>query len=157
MFATEPTQQDGRRNASQALPEPHWAPVHGAEYNHIPPHRLRENFHRCSGLLSVWLPLESIVPSKQSRNKGCHIIYMYVLQIIKRQQHDVQAAYSRGGKRTFYLVNSVVLVEQQVKVLRNLTSLSVHGYSSQDKVDLWCLGDWQKELERVQVCGRQLS
>lgn len=76
------------------------------------------------------------------------------MQIIKRQQKDIQAAYSRGGKRTFYLVNSVALVEQQVKVLRDLTSLSVHGYSSQDKVDLWCLGDWQKELERVQVCRR---
>lgn len=73
------------------------------------------------------------------------------IQLIKRLQESTKAPYSKGSKRIFFLVNTVPLVSQHIKVVENLTSLSVKGFTSQDKIDLWDQNEWLLQLENVQV------
>ena len=73
------------------------------------------------------------------------------IQLIKRFQQSIRPIYSSGGKRTFFLANTIPLVNQHAKAIGNLTSLSVKGFTSQDKVDLWKIEQWQEQLDTYQV------
>lgn len=73
------------------------------------------------------------------------------IQLIKRLQKSIQPSYSGGGKRTFFLANTIPLVNQHSKAIANLTSLSVKGFTSQDKVDLWKIEQWLEQLDSYQV------
>ncbi|CAH1636516.1 unnamed protein product [Spodoptera littoralis] len=71
--------------------------------------------------------------------------------LIKRFRHALQKPWGQGGKRTFFLVNNVPLVNQQKKVIEHRCAVSVGGYSSEDGVDYWDKAKWDTELENNQV------
>ncbi|GBP52109.1 Endoribonuclease Dicer [Eumeta japonica] len=71
------------------------------------------------------------------------------LSLIKRFKKDLIKPWGQGGKRTFFLVNTVPLVEQQSKVIAQKCPVnSVGTYSSEDKVDYWDKTKWDMELEK---------
>ena len=59
--------------------------------------------------------------------------------------------YSEGGKRTFFIVNTVQLVIQQSNFLARHTGLKCKGYSGDMQVDYWSDEMWLKEIEENQV------
>lgn len=102
-------------------------------------------------------PYQSELEKKAlSRNTIIHLptgsgkTFIAVL-LIKRTKQALALPYSEGGKRTFFLVNTVPLVEQQVKVIKSLLPLSASGYSSEDNVDYWDYEKWLQELDNNQV------
>lgn len=58
---------------------------------------------------------------------------------------------SKGGVRTFFLVNTVALVSQQARQISSQTTLCVGRYSGDIGVDLWNDTVWQHELNTHQV------
>lgn len=73
------------------------------------------------------------------------------IRVIKRFKKDLQAPWGQGGKRTFFLVNTVALVEQQKKSIHSKCPVHVNGYSSEDNVDYWKKSEWDEELAKYQV------
>ncbi|KAJ8716612.1 hypothetical protein PYW07_003239 [Mythimna separata] len=72
--------------------------------------------------------------------------------LIKRFRQALQKPWGQGGKRTFFLVNTVPLVIQQKKVIEKLCAVKgVGAYSSEDGVDYWDKEKWDTELENNQV------
>ncbi|CAB3254713.1 unnamed protein product [Arctia plantaginis] len=72
--------------------------------------------------------------------------------LIKRFREALKKPWGEGGKRTFFLVNNIPLVNQQKKVIESLCSLTgVGGYSSEDGVDYWDKAKWDAELRKNQV------
>ncbi|KAJ8723357.1 hypothetical protein PYW08_003269 [Mythimna loreyi] len=72
--------------------------------------------------------------------------------LIKRFRQALQKPWGQGGKRTFFLVNTVPLVIQQKKVIEKLCAVTgVGAYSSEDGVDYWDKAKWDIELEQNQV------
>nr|AWH61386.1 putative dicerB [Actinia equina] len=71
--------------------------------------------------------------------------------LIKELSHQIMKDYEDGGKRTFFLVNTVPLVAQQRKVIDQNTDLSVGKYVGEDGVDFWGKERWLKELKDHQV------
>lgn len=72
--------------------------------------------------------------------------------LIKRFRKALQKPWGHGGKRTFFLVNTVPLVIQQKKVIEKLCAVTgVGAYSSEDGVDYWDKVKWDTELENNQV------
>lgn len=64
--------------------------------------------------------------------------------------------YSKGGKRTIFLANTVPLVKQQSVFLNQQTHLKVGEYYGsrvidQKLLDTWDKNIWDKELEKHQV------
>ncbi|XP_059057480.1 endoribonuclease Dicer [Achroia grisella] len=73
-------------------------------------------------------------------------------QLIKRFRHELQKPWGQGGKRIFFLVNNIPLVEQQQKVIEYLCPVKgVGAYSSENKVDYWDKNKWDEELTIYQV------
>nr|WDW26280.1 dicer-2 [Amrasca biguttula biguttula] len=56
-----------------------------------------------------------------------------------------------GGKRAFFLVNTVPLVEQQRKQIEMQTNYNVGGYSGDMGVDFWKDEAWEEEFNKNQV------
>nr|AIY24625.1 dicer 2 [Graminella nigrifrons] len=52
-----------------------------------------------------------------------------------------------GGKRGFFLVNTVALVHQQVEQIRTNTPFEVKGYCGDMGVDMWEKDTWNREIE----------
>ncbi|KAL0880107.1 hypothetical protein ABMA27_002595 [Loxostege sticticalis] len=74
------------------------------------------------------------------------------IRLIKRFRDALQKPWGQGGKRTFFLVNTVPLVMQQKKVIERLCPVNgVGAYSGEDKVDYWDKKKWDTELEENQV------
>ncbi|XP_028170236.1 endoribonuclease Dicer isoform X1 [Ostrinia furnacalis] len=74
------------------------------------------------------------------------------IRLIKRFREALQKPWGQGGKRTFFLVNTVPLVIQQKKVIQRLCPVnSVGAYSGEDNVDYWDKDKWDIELEKHQV------
>lgn len=71
--------------------------------------------------------------------------------LIKRFRQALLKPWGRGGKRTFFLVNNVPLVNQQKKVIEQRCAVTVGGYSGEDGVDYWDKAKWDTELETNQV------
>lgn len=57
--------------------------------------------------------------------------------VIKALAHDVMQPLTNGGKRTIFLVPTVVLARQQANYLRRHTHLKVKEYYGSMGVDLW--------------------
>lgn len=92
--------------------------------------------------------------------KGNTIIYLptgsgktfIAICLIKRFREALQKPWGEGGKRTFFLVNTIPLVTQQKKCIQNLCAISgVGGYSGEDGVDYWDKEKWDAELQENQV------
>ncbi|KAJ2950975.1 hypothetical protein O0L34_g5352 [Tuta absoluta] len=74
------------------------------------------------------------------------------IRIIQRNRHDLKAPWGCGGKRTFFLVNTIPLVTQQKKVIQKMCAVkSVAGYSGEDGVDYWDKNKWDAELSEHEV------
>ncbi|KAF9423593.1 hypothetical protein HW555_001148 [Spodoptera exigua] len=71
--------------------------------------------------------------------------------LIKRFRQALLKPWGQGGKRTFFLVNTVPLVNQQKKVIEHRCAVTVGGYSSEDGVDYWDKAKWDSELEKNEV------
>lgn len=73
-------------------------------------------------------------------------------RLINRFRDGLQKPWGKGGKRTFFLVNTVPLVEQQKLVITKMCDVEgVGAYSSENKVDYWDKSKWDKELAKHQV------
>lgn len=73
------------------------------------------------------------------------------VMVIKHKSTDLKLLYSEGGKRTFFLVETVALVAQQAQSIRQQTPLTVGEYSGDKGVDHWDINKWHVELENHQV------
>uniref|UniRef100_UPI003AFB824B AncD1D2 n=1 Tax=synthetic construct TaxID=32630 RepID=UPI003AFB824B len=73
------------------------------------------------------------------------------VMLIKELAHEIRGPFNEGGKRTFFLVNTVPLVNQQAKVIRKHTSLKVGEYVGDMGVDSWNKEKWNQEFEKHQV------
>ena len=70
---------------------------------------------------------------------------------IKNFSKDLQKPLSEGGKRSLFLVNTVVLAKQQHALLKKVTPLKVSVYTGDMNVDAWKKDQWTKEFEENQV------
>lgn len=59
------------------------------------------------------------------------------LLLIKALEHEVAHSLTSGGKRTVFLVPTVVLAIQQASYIRRHTHLKVKEYYGSMNVDLW--------------------
>ncbi|XP_044009238.1 endoribonuclease Dicer-like [Aphidius gifuensis] len=71
--------------------------------------------------------------------------------LIKAMSQDVRADFSKGGKRTIFIVNTVPLVEQQSIYISKYTDLTCQGYSGDMSVVHWSKNQWFDEFEKNQV------
>lgn len=73
-------------------------------------------------------------------------------RLIKKFRNQLKKPWGEGGKRSFFLVNTVPLVNQQKNVIEMMCPVDgVGAYSSEDGVDYWKKADWDSELARNQV------
>ncbi|RDD42015.1 Endoribonuclease Dicer [Trichoplax sp. H2] len=83
-------------------------------------------------------------------NTGSGKTFIAVM-LIKKLQHEIlPKPLDQGGKKTFFLVNTVPLARQQSDVLRKQTPFKVGDYVGDD-VDLWNKTKWVYELDSQQV------
>ncbi|CAG9787808.1 unnamed protein product [Diatraea saccharalis] len=74
------------------------------------------------------------------------------IRLIKRFREALQKPWGEGGKRTFFLVNTVPLVTQHSKTIERLCPVDgVGAYSGEDGVDYWQKSKWNAELTKYQV------
>ncbi|XP_041980153.1 endoribonuclease Dicer [Aricia agestis] len=73
-------------------------------------------------------------------------------QLIKRFKEPNPKPWGQGGKRCFFLVNTVPLVRQQKKVIELRCPVNGVGcYSGEDGVDFWDKRKWDSELSKHEV------
>ncbi|RVE43636.1 hypothetical protein evm_011720 [Chilo suppressalis] len=73
------------------------------------------------------------------------------MRLIKRFREALQKPWGEGGKRTFFLVNTVPLVAQQKKNIERLCPVNgVGAYCGEDGVDYWDKNKWDAELTKNQ-------
>ncbi|KPJ04293.1 Endoribonuclease Dicer [Papilio xuthus] len=74
------------------------------------------------------------------------------ISLIGRFKKSLSGEWGNGAKRTFFLVNTVPLVQQQRKCIIDLCPIKkVGSYSSEDRVDYWNKKKWDEELSKNQV------
>ncbi|KAL1131765.1 hypothetical protein AAG570_011378 [Ranatra chinensis] len=71
--------------------------------------------------------------------------------LIKYKSQCLLKKYTDGGKRTFFLVNTVALVSQQAESLRRQLPLEIGEYCGYMGVDYWNADIWKQELDKNQV------
>ncbi|XP_045535959.1 endoribonuclease Dicer [Papilio machaon] len=74
------------------------------------------------------------------------------ISLIGRFKNSLSGEWGNGAKRTFFLVNTVPLVQQQRKCIMDLCPVKkVAGYSGEDRVDFWNKKKWDEELSNNEV------
>ncbi|CAH3192487.1 unnamed protein product, partial [Porites evermanni] len=73
------------------------------------------------------------------------------VMLIKELSHQIRETFNNGGKRTFFLVNTVPLAIQQEKVIHIHTDLKVRNYVGAMGVDVWDKNEWEKEFSENSV------
>nr|CAH7736058.1 unnamed protein product [Callosobruchus chinensis] len=76
--------------------------------------------------------------------------YIAIL-VLKQLGRSLLKSYSQGGKLTFLLVNSVPLVTQHAKYIREHTPFTVAEMSGDMNVDNWSKERWLEEFDTKQV------
>ncbi|XP_046636603.1 endoribonuclease Dicer-like [Daphnia pulicaria] len=71
--------------------------------------------------------------------------------LIKEKSHEVTKSLSAGGKRTVFLVPTIVLAIQQAAYLRKHTLLKVKEFYGSMGVDMWGRNKWETEFESNHV------
>lgn len=79
------------------------------------------------------------------------LLLLLYFQWIKNIFFIVYRPLKSGGKRTVFLVNTVVLTQQQTEYIQNVTSLKTAKYSGDMNVDAWRKDKWFSEFEDNQV------
>lgn len=73
------------------------------------------------------------------------------LMAIRRMSADLTRPLADGGRRSVFLVNTVVLANQQTECIRRATSFRVTKYTGEMNVDVWRRDDWLQQFELNQV------
>ncbi len=68
------------------------------------------------------------------------------VMLIKHFSDQIQKEFSKGGKRTIFLANTVPLVQQQADFIRKHTHLNVGEYFGEKRIDDRILDAWDKEI-----------
>ncbi|XP_071041573.1 endoribonuclease Dicer isoform X2 [Parasteatoda tepidariorum] len=71
--------------------------------------------------------------------------------LIRENANEVRIPFEEGGKRIFFLVPTVPLVNQQKLVISKHTDLKVKGFFGEMQVDSWSIDDWRKEFIASEV------
>uniref|UniRef100_A0A0K8S5D2 Uncharacterized protein n=1 Tax=Lygus hesperus TaxID=30085 RepID=A0A0K8S5D2_LYGHE len=77
----------------------------------------------------------------------------YVASLLIRElaKGHLEKKFTEGGKRTFFLVNTVQLVTQQANCVASQTPHTVGTYSGDMNVDYWTKEKWLAELDKHEV------
>ncbi|KAF0301375.1 Endoribonuclease Dicer [Amphibalanus amphitrite] len=108
---------------------------------------------------NVFTPREyqvEILEDAKERNIIAHLATgsgktFIAILLIKEMAPDVRRAWSEGGKRTFFVVNTVPLVEQQARAIEQHTDLTVGQFVGSSTLDAWKKHDWEAHLVENQV------
>ncbi|XP_053683457.1 endoribonuclease Dicer-like [Sabethes cyaneus] len=73
------------------------------------------------------------------------------LMVIKAMAGDLTKPLSQGGKRTFFVVNTVALAKQQAQFLSRNVPYETTIYTSDRNVDTWKADLWLEEFAKYQV------
>lgn len=76
--------------------------------------------------------------------------YIAIL-LLKEMIRPLEKAYADGGKIGIMLVNTVPLVEQHKKSLKDTTTLRVNGISGEMNVDFWIKRDWENQCTKYNM------
>ncbi|XP_035891817.1 endoribonuclease Dicer [Anopheles stephensi] len=80
------------------------------------------------------------------------------LMVMKEISHQVRNTIEQGGKRTFFLANTVALAKQQSQFFIRHMPFNVKLYTSEVNVDSWKSDRWHKEFTdgQIIVCTAQI-
>ncbi|XP_050079861.1 endoribonuclease Dicer [Anopheles maculipalpis] len=80
------------------------------------------------------------------------------LMVMKEISYQVQNKIDEGGKRTFFLANTVALAKQQAQFFTRHMPFNVKLYTSEVNVDAWKSDRWHSELSEGQIiiCTSQI-
>ncbi|XP_058065464.1 endoribonuclease Dcr-2 [Anopheles bellator] len=80
------------------------------------------------------------------------------LMVMRDLCYQLKNSIASGGKRTFFLANTVTLAKQQVQFFSRLLPFQVRLYTSEVNVDAWKSDRWLHEFAEVQVfvCTAQI-
>ncbi|CAG9860697.1 unnamed protein product [Phyllotreta striolata] len=73
------------------------------------------------------------------------------LMVLKSMSEPLTRSYNDGGKVTFFLVNTVALVDQHTAYLRSHTNFKVGRYSGEMNLDGWSKSKWLEEINKHQI------
>uniref|UniRef100_A0A182R5E4 Dicer-2 n=1 Tax=Anopheles funestus TaxID=62324 RepID=A0A182R5E4_ANOFN len=73
------------------------------------------------------------------------------LMVMKEISYQVQNKIEDGGKRTFFLANTVALAKQQAQFFVRHLPFNVKLYTSEVNVDAWKSDRWHKEFSEGQI------
>lgn len=73
------------------------------------------------------------------------------LMVIKEMGNDLIKPLTEGGKRTFFVVNTVALAKQQAEFLSRSVPYDTSIYTSDRNVDTWKQDKWLEEFAKYQV------
>ncbi|XP_050314250.1 endoribonuclease Dicer isoform X2 [Anthonomus grandis grandis] len=75
----------------------------------------------------------------------------FIAILVLKSLQGSERKYSEGGKISFFLVNTVALVEQHAKCLEKRTNLNVGRFSGDMGTDFWPRTKWYAEFDKYQV------
>lgn len=73
------------------------------------------------------------------------------LMVMKEISHQLRNTVHEGGKRTFFLANTVALAKQQAQFFARHMPFNVRLYTSEVNVDAWKSDRWHEEFSEGQV------
>lgn len=73
------------------------------------------------------------------------------LMVIKEMGNNLDKPLTEGGKRTFFVVNTVALAKQQAEFLSRSVPYDTSIYTSDRNVDTWKQDKWLEEFAKYQV------
>ncbi|EEZ99277.1 dicer-2 isoform X1 [Tribolium castaneum] len=73
------------------------------------------------------------------------------IMVLKQLCAPILRPYSDGGKISVILVNSVALVDQHGKYVRDHATFSVGTYTGEMNVDFWSEAEWEQQFNKYQV------
>ncbi|KAJ3665477.1 hypothetical protein Zmor_000970 [Zophobas morio] len=73
------------------------------------------------------------------------------IMVLKHLSDSLSKPYNEGGKISCILVNSVTLVDQHAKYVRDHTIFTVGAYSGEMNLDFWKKEEWSEQFNKHQV------
>ncbi|XP_050092159.1 endoribonuclease Dicer [Anopheles aquasalis] len=73
------------------------------------------------------------------------------LMVMREMSHQLRSNIDDGGKRTFFLANTVALAKQQAQFFSRFFPFNVRLYTSEVNLDTWKQDRWLSEFREVQI------
>ncbi|ETN64340.1 dicer-1 [Anopheles darlingi] len=73
------------------------------------------------------------------------------LMVMREMSHQLRSNIDDGGKRSFFLANTVALAKQQAQFFCRFFPFNVRLYTSEVNVDTWKQDRWLNEFREVQI------